>query len=88
MSILRDKLVSIAQRGVLKMISERGGSIKINLGVESVGEAGRKGVQALHKMGLVRLSPLIGESESYEVSLTDVGRRVVYKIIKNIGGGG
>lgn len=86
MSILQSMVVSVAQRAVLKMMSERGGSIAMNLSDESIGQKGREGIKRLATLGLIKLTPLVGKSEHYDVSLTDMGRAAVDQIIKNIKG--
>lgn len=79
-------VVSVGQKAVLKMLSERGGSIVMDLRTETVGEAARKGIKAMHNVGLIRLTPIIGRDECYDLTLTPFGVRAVTEIMANMQG--
>lgn len=87
MNILKDIVVSVAQRAILKMLSERGGAIPMDLSEKAIGLAGRSGIQKMEKLGLLKLTPLVGQSERYDVALTDLGRNAVTQVIKSMKGG-
>lgn len=78
--------VSVGQKAVLHMLAERGGSQVIDLRPQTVGEAARAGIKALSTLGLIRLTPIIGRDECYDLRLTDLGRRAVFEIMQNLKG--
>lgn len=87
MSVLGDLLLkgvrlTLGHRRVLGMISERGGSVEICLTESAVGKAGREGVKALDRLGLINLVPILGRDEYYQMSITDRGRTLVDGIVR------
>ncbi len=80
------------QRQMLRLIAERGGSIDFKFGASSV-QAGEKAfteeerreiirgsdesIKAMEKMGLTKHVPIIGLTDTWKISLTDIGRNVI-----------
>lgn len=70
--------LSIAQRGVLVMLSERGRRVIMdptNFKPEAVA-----GLAEMQKMGLMNINTIIGRGSSREYELTDLGAQVVDQI--------
>lgn len=79
------KVLSFGQRAILLMLAQNPPSVQVNLSEQAVGRISREGMRKLRVWGLVDLKPILTESERYEMSLTDLGKKVVTEIEEGLG---
>lgn len=78
-------VLSIGHRAVLYMLSARGPTC-MHLGENVIGKVARKGIQELAKWGTVKLTPIVGRDEYYQLELTDLGKTVADEVGKRVRG--
>ena len=75
--------LSLGQRAVLRMLREREGAVRMNISPEKIGVPAATGIEALQKMGLIQMTPLVGSSD-HDVRLTPVGVQIVIQILDQL----
>lgn len=78
--------LSLAQRSVINMLRERGGSVRMVMNEKALGEAGKKGLEGMKLLGVVTITPLIGTTDEVDVRLTPMGVQIATQILESIKG--
>lgn len=78
-------VLSVGHRAVLYMLSARGPTC-MHLGENAIGKVARAGIQELAKWGTVKLTPVLGRDEYYQLELTDLGRQVADEVGRRVRG--
>lgn len=78
--------LSLAQRSVVNMLRERGGSVRMVVSEKALGKAGKKGLEGMKLLGIVTITPLVGATDEADVRLTPMGIQVATQILESIRG--
>lgn len=77
--------LSLAQRSVVNMLRQRGGSVRMVVTEKALSAAGKQGLEKLATAGIITITPLIGSPES-DVRLTPMGITLATKILESLKG--
>lgn len=83
MTALFNFALSMAQRATLRMMRERGGAVRMSMSEQVIGKPAVMGMQAMQRLGLISITPLIGTSE-HDVRLTNMGVHIVTKLMDSL----